>query len=933
MSEPQIVEYIADIDDRLERITNELNVTKLHLELAVKGGVSLDEYNALKKEYDDLNEEHNELLKKCDELEQQKKNLAEDLQILKGKHYETGPEKVPNLRLQVSTNQKDSTGETQREKTAGENGTEGQHDKDGGADSNCTGDKQSNQGASEGSENKVENNGHDKKPGKKGGKNKRPTGNNGKDKQPAGNNGKDKQPAGNNEDKKPSNRKPPVRNAVTAKAANDDYLNVPTQDTYEDVEEHRAKLQKQYPGCTIKFTHKYQTRSQMMGVPAVCKMIIKHCPIFKVCPPGREPFNALAEGTRYADEFLNEKIPADATFIASVIYNRICMQIPLNRQLKSLRDFGLDMDLTKLSRWNIMFTNEYLKPVADYMWETLFDGYRILQLDESRWTCVEKGKGCFAFLARSSELGEYDENGHRKPTICCVMIREDRHCDFLIKYLKGKYHILVVDGYSGYVALLKIPDLNISISGCMVHARRPHIESFDVLPADIRKDPEKLMQRPEWLFLATLGNMFHYDTPTKTWDRDHRQAARMYLVKPFVEFFFESEEMLRQKLNVTAAEAKADEEDETAQEEEDKKRMILTKINKIMAMLKETGAISDDFDGEPDNLDALIEKLKIEVDEKIAYLREKRDSIFAALDPLTVSSHLKKAIGYKMNHESDFMTFLTDPDVPMENNASERMARNVAFVRMNSFFTRNERGSDALQSQFTLCLTARENGANPFVYLVYVLTSVAKYKRDHCMERDDNNFSEEFLKTMMPWSKEYLEYAQRETNRLYYGWLTGDQEHSSPLGRDVERKRNNEGTDLTPDTDDTNPIHDTKDTDQIHSTDDTNPIPSTEGTNTDNADPISNTDDTDLIPNTDDTDLTPSTEDADQIHSTDDTNPAHSTENTGSSHNTMTLDELLDIMKEAPNTFQRSKPAACNYTGEHVLKAPSKAQQKKARGP
>ena len=970
MSEPQLVDYIDDICLRLDRITHQLEVTEKNLSLAMDGGAENQkaledlkkEHKELQKKYDDLEQEKNRLEQEKNDLKMQLSDQKGDLQVLRGKHYGTGPEKGPDPKLQDSMLQKGSTGETQQGtpngKAAGESGTKGQHEKDGGVDSNCTGDKLGSQGNAGENKNETEGNGHDKQPPKEGEQDKKASKKGRQDKKASKKGGQDKKKSKENEDEKPpkksSNKKPPKRNLA---AANDDYDNIPRFDTYADLEKHKKLLEAQYPGCRIKLSNKYHTCMHLIGIPAVCAMEVKHWPFFTVFPPGREPFQAVAEGDKYVDEVLNSRIPASARFVATAIYNRVCMLMPLNRQLTSFKDFGLDMNLSKLSDWNMDFTEEYLNPISDYLWKILFSEYKILQFDETRWLCIAWGKRGYAFLVRTSELGEHDKDGNILPSICCVNIRDGRKCDFLVPWLKGKPHVAVVDGYSGYGALQNNPELEFSKAGCWSHKRRPYIELYDILPAEIKNDPEALKECVAWFFLAIIGNVYHYDTPAKKWDRYHRGVARMVLVKPFVDFCFESEEMLRQQLGITAADV--DEEDETADEEE-KKQRILTKIEKINAQLHETGALADDFDDECDDLDALIREKKIEVEQKLEFLKERRDAIFPKLNSTNVSKQLMKALGYRMNNKSDFYMFLTDPDIPIENNASERMARNVAFGRANYFFTRNERANKVLQSQFSLCLTARANDADPFVYLVYCLTTMAKYKRDHCMERKDSNFSDEFLKTLTPWSKEYKEFAERERDRIYYGWFSENREPTFPLKQENKPRRgttstdtihNTEGinktpstenTNKTPDTEDTNKTPDTEDTNKTPDTEDTNKTPDTEDTNktpdTDDTNQTTNTEDTntddaDAISNTDDTDLTHNTDDTDQAHNTEDTNLARSTENTGSSHSTMTLDELLNIMKEAPNTIQRSKPAACIYTGEPVLKVPSKAQQKKARGP
>lgn len=75
MSEPQIIDYIVDLNDRLADVTNQLNVTTLSLSLAMDGGAEKQ------KEYDKLKEEYDALKKEKQALELQNRKLTEDLKF------------------------------------------------------------------------------------------------------------------------------------------------------------------------------------------------------------------------------------------------------------------------------------------------------------------------------------------------------------------------------------------------------------------------------------------------------------------------------------------------------------------------------------------------------------------------------------------------------------------------------------------------------------------------------------------------------------------------------------------------------------------------------------------------------------------------------------------------------------------------------------
>jgi hypothetical protein len=114
-------------------------------------------------------------------------------------------------------------------------------------------------------------------------------------------------------------------------------------------------------------------------------------------------------------------------------------------------------------------------------------------------------------------------------------------------------------------------------------------------------------------------------------------------------------------------------------------------------------------------------------------------------DP-TLSYKMKDAVTYSLNQEKYLRRFLEDGHIPMTNAACERAIKPVALLRRNSLFFNTKRGAEAGMVVHSLVETARRNGANPELYLQYVLEEALAYK---------NVTGSAKLDELMPWSKKY----------------------------------------------------------------------------------------------------------------------------------------------------------------------------------
>jgi len=83
-----------------------------------------------------------------------------------------------------------------------------------------------------------------------------------------------------------------------------------------------------------------------------------------------------------------------------------------------------------------------------------------------------------------------------------------------------------------------------------------------------------------------------------------------------------------------------------------------------------------------------------------------------------------EAISYALGHWDALTLFLTDPHLPIDNNASERALRVAALGRKNFLFVGTDDAGENLAGLYSLIATCETNGVNPVDYLADVLLRV-----------------------------------------------------------------------------------------------------------------------------------------------------------------------------------------------------------------
>lgn len=112
---------------------------------------------------------------------------------------------------------------------------------------------------------------------------------------------------------------------------------------------------------------------------------------------------------------------------------------------------------------------------------------------------------------------------------------------------------------------------------------------------------------------------------------------------------------------------------------------------------------------------------------------------------LDQSSAIKAALNYSLNQEQYLKTFLTEPEVPLDNNDAERSIKKFCVGKHSWHIIDSKNGAKASAMTYSIAETSKANGLNPFEYFQYLMDQLKEYPR--------NNVPEDKLAELMPWSE------------------------------------------------------------------------------------------------------------------------------------------------------------------------------------
>ena len=160
----------------------------------------------------------------------------------------------------------------------------------------------------------------------------------------------------------------------------------------------------------------------------------------------------------------------------------------------------------------------------------------------------------------------------------------------------------------------------------------------------------------------------------------------------------------------------------------------------IQAIYKADKALKDLNSSE--RLEQRQDRVEPLVDAYFAWVRETKARI--EKEEIVLSNKLKDGLNYSLHQEKYLRVFLSNGDVPMDNNASERAIRPFCVGKRNWLFCDTISGAQASAVSYSIAETVKANNLNPTNYLEYVLTALVQHQDEE---------DESYLDDMMPWSK------------------------------------------------------------------------------------------------------------------------------------------------------------------------------------
>ena len=156
-------------------------------------------------------------------------------------------------------------------------------------------------------------------------------------------------------------------------------------------------------------------------------------------------------------------------------------------------------------------------------------------------------------------------------------------------------------------------------------------------------------------------------------------------------------------------------------------------MKQIQAIYREEGKLNDLSSDE---------RLK----QRQAVIKPLVDAFFAYLKTINVSKKDKfgDAVRYARNQEKYLRVFLTDGDVPIDNNASERAIRGFCIGKKNWQMIDTIHGAKYSAIIYSIVETAKANNLKPFDYVQHLLEEIPKHMND----KDCS-----FLEDLLPWSE------------------------------------------------------------------------------------------------------------------------------------------------------------------------------------
>ena len=256
---------------------------------------------------------------------------------------------------------------------------------------------------------------------------------------------------------------------------------------------------------------------------------ITYIPMIETAAPGiQSPFWT---------EPLIEKSLVSSSLMASILYDKYAMFLPHYRQEHDPERFGFPISRQTICNWEEHICSEFLKPVYDHL-RILMKGFYYQHCDETPWMVIRDGrrpgaKGYF-WVHLSGELLD----GYK---VMYISFELTRAADHLKEFFEGIDHpvFLTDDAYAGYYTAQKEYPEQLTICGCLTHARRRFANAVRLMRSPKDLTLEEMKQFPEYRCILMIAEIYMKDEQLKSLSADERLKERQEHVKPLFDEFIQ----------------------------------------------------------------------------------------------------------------------------------------------------------------------------------------------------------------------------------------------------------------------------------------------------------------------------------------------------------------------------------------------------------
>ena len=278
------------------------------------------------------------------------------------------------------------------------------------------------------------------------------------------------------------------------------------------------------PQCNtqLKLIGRETIRHEIEYIPAQVK-VKKYVSLHYGCPECKETEEPYIIKAKTEQKPLMKHSLASSSSVAWTMYQKYANGMPLYRQEKDWKQYGIELSRSTLANWIIYNASQYLDPLYEYFHRCLLKR-KFLMADETTIQVLdEPGRRpqskSYMWLYRTGEDGN--------PTIILYGYSETRSGDNAKAFLKGFQGYLACDGYQGYN---KVP--NMKRCSCWAHVRRYLIDA-------VPKGKEYDYSNPAVQGVQYCNKLFEYEDwiNKKNVSFEERKVLRLQKEKPILEAF------------------------------------------------------------------------------------------------------------------------------------------------------------------------------------------------------------------------------------------------------------------------------------------------------------------------------------------------------------------------------------------------------------